>query len=164
MISSECSRIYRTETKADRLQISTAQTEAQARNFEKNGEIMIKIFTGALLLICSLVLSGCIYRVDVPQGNYLDQEKVEQLRAGMTREQVQFILGTPITIDPFNKNRWNYIFLIQEGWDDPVQKNLFVIFEDNALSRIEGDYTLKSGTEEPALTENEDQTAAEAAE
>ena len=49
---------------------------------------MIKIFTGALLLICSLVLSGCIYRVDVPQGNYLDQEKVEQLMTayGITLE------------------------------------------------------------------------------
>ena len=58
----------------------------------------------------------------------------------MTREQVKYVLGTPVTIDPFNKNRWNYIFLIQEGWNDPVQKNLFVFFENNRLVDIKGDF------------------------
>jgi outer membrane protein assembly factor BamE len=85
-------------------------------------------------------LSGCIYRVDVPQGNYIEQDRVDLLRIDMTREQVRYVLGTPITIDPFNKNRWNYIFLIQEGWKDPVQKNLFVIFENDRLADIQGDF------------------------
>ena len=91
---------------------------------------MIRVLTSVLLLtLLSFNLTGCIYRVDVPQGNYLDEDRVALLKPGMT-------------IDPFNKDRWDYIFLIQEGWKDPVQKNLFVIFENNILSRIEGDYVL----------------------
>lgn len=87
-----------------------------------------------------LSLTGCIYRVDVPQGNYIEQDQVNKLRVGMSKEQVQFVLGTPITIDPFNKNRWNYIFLIQEGWKDPVQKNLMILFDGNTLVDIIGDF------------------------
>lgn len=59
----------------------------------------------------------------------------------MSREQVQYVLGTPIAIDPYDKNRWIYIFRIQEGWNDPVQKNLFVIFDGDKLIDIKGDYS-----------------------
>ena len=90
--------------------------------------------------LISCILSGCVYRVDVPQGNYIEQDQVSKLRIGMTKEQVQFVLGTPITIDPFNKNRWNYVFLIQEGWEEPIQKNLMVIFDGNRMIDIIGDY------------------------
>ncbi|MBQ8708766.1 MAG: outer membrane protein assembly factor BamE [Succinivibrionaceae bacterium] len=92
-------------------------------------------------LLTPLLLAGCIYRVDVPQGNYLEQDRVNLLRVNMTREQVRYVLGTPVTIDPFNKNRWNYVFLIQEGWDDPVQKNLFAVFEGDRLVDIQGDFS-----------------------
>ncbi len=102
---------------------------------------MNKLLLGAALLGLSCAgLNGCIYRVDVPQGNYIEQDQVSKLRVNMTKEQVQFVLGTPITIDPFNKNRWNYIFLIQEGWKDPVQKNLMVLFNGNRLIDIIGDF------------------------
>lgn len=120
---------------------------------------MIKAITKlAMLIMISCSLGGCIYRVDVPQGNYLEEDQIALLKIGMTREQVQYILGTPITIDPFRKDRWNYIFLIQEGWNDPVQKNLFVIFKDNRLSEIQGDYHLSSSTEvsETETTINEE--------
>lgn len=117
---------------------------------------MIRVLTSVLLLtLLSFNLTGCIYRVDVPQGNYLDEDRVALLKPGMTREQVQYVLGTPITIDPFNKDRWDYIFLIQEGWKDPVQKNLFVIFENNILSRIEGDYVLGA---KPEVSGDESET------
>ncbi len=101
-------------------------------------------FSRSLVVATALgisLLTGCIYRVDVPQGNYIEQDRVDLLRINMTKEQVQYVLGTPITIDPFNKNKWNYVFLIQEGWNDPVQKNLFVMFENNLLSDIQGDFS-----------------------
>ncbi len=99
---------------------------------------MIRLILAALAGL--ILTTGCIYRVDVPQGNYLEQERVNLLRVNMTREQVQYVLGTPITIDPFNKDRWNYVFLIQEGWEKPVQRNLFANFQNGRLVSVTGDF------------------------
>lgn len=98
--------------------------------------------TMACAAVCAAAanISGCVYRIDVPQGNYIEPEQVEKLRIQMTKEQVKYVLGTPITIDPFHKNRWDYVFRIQEGWNDAEQKVLFVTFEGDYLVDIGGDY------------------------
>ena len=55
------------------------------------------------------------YRIDIRQGNYITQEMVAQLKPGMTRDQVRFILGTPLVVDPFHKNRWDYVHRLERG-------------------------------------------------
>ncbi|EIJ67385.1 outer membrane protein assembly factor BamE [Pasteurella bettyae] len=76
---------------------------------------------------CSTI-SKVVYRVDVPQGNYLEASTVSQLQARMTRQQVQYLLGTPVLIDPFTTNTWYYVYLQQKSYEDPIQHTLQVNF------------------------------------
>ena len=72
---------------------------------------MTKIFHRILLgFALGALASGCVYRINIQQGNYLDQAAVEQVKAGMTRSQVRYLLGTPMVADSFNKERWDYIY------------------------------------------------------
>jgi outer membrane protein assembly factor BamE len=81
------------------------------------------------------------YRIDVQQGNVLTQEMVTQLRPGLTRDQVRFILGTPLLTDVFHANRWDYVFRLQDGKTSAVTaRNFSVYFDENGrLSRVAGD-------------------------
>ena len=93
------------------------------------------------LMLMALPLAGCVYRMDVPQGNYVEQKQVSLLRVGMTREQVRYVLGSPVTVNPFRDDEWDYIYVERHGWDDPVQKNLFLTFtSDGRLSSRRGDF------------------------
>lgn len=90
------------------------------------------------LLLMSLGVSSCsslyqklVYRIDTPQGNYLEQRQVEQLEVGMTQQQVQYLLGTPLLIEPLNNRIWHYVFLKQEGYKEAEQHTLTVTFDDN---------------------------------
>jgi len=79
------------------------------------------------------------YRIDVRQGNYLDQEMVAKLRPGMTRDQVRFALGTPLVSDIFHADRWDYIYRFQPGRGEPQLRRLVVFFVDDKLARVGGD-------------------------
>lgn len=79
------------------------------------------------------------YKVDVQQGNYVDQDMVAKLKPGMTRAQVRFILGTPLVVDPFRTDRWDYVYLFRKGGEVVEQRRIAIIFEDDKLKRIEGD-------------------------
>lgn len=95
----------------------------------------------SLLAIALLALSvtGCstvkkvVYRIDVPQGNYLEQDQIDQVKVGMTHEQVQYLLGTPVLKDMFEQNRWDYVFIKRVGYEQPVQHTLFVYFDKKGL-------------------------------
>ena len=95
----------------------------------------------------ALVLGGCSYlsqvspyRMEIQQGNMVNQEMISKLTPGMTKDQVRFILGSPLIIDPFRVDRWDYIFLRQPENKSEVEKRRVVVyFEDDKLSRIEGD-------------------------
>ncbi len=97
----------------------------------------IKLLLATALL--AMGITGCstvekvVYRIDVPQGNYLEKEKVEQLKVGMNQEQVLYLLGTPLLRDVFAQNRWNYVFIKRKGHEKPVQHTLFVYFDNNGL-------------------------------
>ena len=85
-----------------------------------------------------LTLGGCPYRIDVQQGNVLEQESVEQVEVGMTRSQVQFLLGTPLVADPFHTDRWDYTYYFRQGRDrDVVRRWVSVYFEDDRVARVE---------------------------
>ncbi len=81
------------------------------------------------------------YRVDVRQGNYVDQGMVAQLRPGLSKDQVRFILGTPLVVDIFHGDRWDYVYRFQPGRGDAQQRRLVVFFEDGKLARVGGDVT-----------------------
>lgn len=81
---------------------------------------------------CSSV-DRIVYRIDVPQGNYLQSYEVEQLKVGMNAEQVQYLLGTPVLTDPFSANTWYYVYLEQRGYEKPDQHTLTVNFDHNRI-------------------------------
>ena len=81
------------------------------------------------------------YRIDIRQGNYISQEMVAQLKPGMSRDQVRFLLGTPLVTDIFHADRWDYIYRFKPGRGELQQRRLAVFFEDNKLVRVAGDVT-----------------------
>ncbi|QJD72082.1 outer membrane protein assembly factor BamE [Marinobacterium sp. LSUCC0821] len=103
---------------------------------------MRKLIVGSF---AALLISGCtyfpgVYKMDVPQGNHITQEMVDELRPGMTPSQVRYVLGTPLLTDTFNKNRWDYVYqMVKE--DKVVELRQFSVYFDNErLVRLEGDY------------------------
>lgn len=79
------------------------------------------------------------YRIDVRQGNYVSQEMVAQLKPGQTRDQVRFILGSPLIVDVFHADRWDYVYRFQPGKGAVQERRLTVFFVDNKLTRVAGD-------------------------
>ena len=75
------------------------------------------------------------YRIDIQQGNFITQDMVQKLSVGQTREQVRFILGTPLLVDIFRANRWDYVFRESKGWNEPEKRKLIVFFD--AGGRVE---------------------------
>ncbi len=93
--------------------------------------------------------SGCgvLYKVDVYQGNLLDERNVTQLREGMSKRQVMALLGSPAVRDPFHANRWDYIGTQSQRGSEPEVKNLVLTFNGDSLASIEGDYFPKQDVE-----------------
>ncbi len=79
------------------------------------------------------------YRIDVRQGNFVTQEMVAQLKPGLSRDQVRFILGSPLVADMFHEDRWDYIYRFRPGAGEVQQRSLAVFFQDSKLSRVAGD-------------------------
>ena len=79
------------------------------------------------------------YRIDIAQGNYVEQEAVDKLRFGMTKQQVQYVMGSPMLVESGYPNTWYYIYLFTHGHEESIQKNLIVHFDDNGnLTSIDG--------------------------
>ena len=81
-----------------------------------------------------------MHRADVQQGNIVTQEMINQLKPGMARRQIRYIMGTPILVDVFHQNRWDYIYSMKPGSGTRDQKRISLFFEDDKLVRIEGDF------------------------
>ncbi len=80
------------------------------------------------------------YRMEIQQGNFITQENISQLRPGMTRDQVRFVLGSPLVVDVFHSDRWEYVFQRQLEFSKGIeQRKLTVFFENEKLKRLEGD-------------------------
>jgi outer membrane protein assembly factor BamE len=92
-----------------------------------------------LLVSCSSVPLISPHKIDVQQGNVVDQEMVSKLKPGMTRSQVRFVLGTPLVADPFHADRWDYVYRYQKAGELTQSRKLSVIFEEDKLVRVEGD-------------------------
>jgi len=96
-----------------------------------------------LVVVCAcLLLSACLlrpYRIDVQQGNYIDREVISKLKAGMTRAQVKFLLGTPLIVDPFTPNRWDYLYYNRPSGKIKDVHRLTLYFEGDRLERALAD-------------------------
>jgi len=79
------------------------------------------------------------YTMDVQQGNVVTQEMMSKLKPGMTPSQVRFILGTPLVVDAFHKDRWDYVYRYTKGGTVQEQRRIVIVFQDDKLARIEGD-------------------------
>jgi outer membrane protein assembly factor BamE len=112
----------------------------------------MRIIFPALLIFslsaCSFVGFPGVYRINVEQGNIITQEMVDQLKPGMSRRQVRFILGTPLVEDTFNQDRWDYTYVIRNGLNIITEEQLTVFFEDDSLTRFSGNLTPSQETEE----------------
>jgi outer membrane protein assembly factor BamE len=79
------------------------------------------------------------YKVDVIQGNFVSSEQVEQLKAGMTRDQVKATLGTPLMASLFHADRWDYVFTLKRQGVEPQSYKYTVFFKNDQLERFDGD-------------------------
>jgi outer membrane protein assembly factor BamE len=82
--------------------------------------------------------AGCVYRIDIQQGNFLDPEKITQVQPGMTRSQVRYLLGTPLASTPFGDERWDYVYYFRRGHSSQYQeRKVTVHFEQDKVSRVD---------------------------
>ena len=104
-----------------------------------------KLLLTSLTLVGLLALAGCsfpgVYKIDIQQGNVVTQDMIDQLRPGMTRRQVRFIMGNPLIQDTFHTNRWDYLYSIQPGGGERQQERISVFFNENdQLASLSGDF------------------------
>jgi outer membrane protein assembly factor BamE len=79
------------------------------------------------------------YKIEIQQGNYISQEMVTQLKHGMSKDQVRFILGTPLLTDIFHAERWDYVYWREASSGKRESRKLALFFEGGKLARIDGD-------------------------
>ncbi len=100
-----------------------------------------------LLLICSAFLTGCgstvptvkPFKMDIQQGNVVTSKMLLQLKPGMTKSQVKFIMGTPLIVDSFHSNRWDYFYQMRQAGKIKEQRRVMLEFEKDLLARVRGD-------------------------
>lgn len=103
--------------------------------------LIVITYAFALFLAgCSLEWLPFVYRLDIHQGNVVSQEMVDQLRPGMTKRQVAFIMGAPLLQDPFHDERWDYVYTNQPGGEPRVEKTISLVFTDDELAGLQGDF------------------------
>ncbi|MGB5625509.1 MAG: outer membrane protein assembly factor BamE [Woeseiaceae bacterium] len=101
-----------------------------------------------IFLICMTlaVASGCVYRANIAQGNLIKQEDLDQAEVGMTRNQIRFLLGTPMIDDPFHKDRWDYVYYLKIGRRDAAAKRwVSIFFAEDRVSEIREEQELDPG-------------------
>ncbi len=97
----------------------------------------------AVLISCNNIGSmdfPGVYKIGISQGNIITQEMVDQLRPGMTKRQVNFVMGTPLVRDPYHQDRWDYVYSYQPGGGERGQERLSVFFIDDQLVNFTGDF------------------------
>jgi len=111
-----------------------------------------------LLSLILATLAGCsswgfpgVYKINIEQGNIVTQEMIDQLKPGMTRRQVRYVLGTPLVEDSFNRDRWDYIYTLRNGNRILRENRLTVFFDDDTLTHF--DSTLPPSEAAPASDE-----------
>lgn len=107
----------------------------------QNTKLLLTSFT----FVGLLALAGCsfpgVYKIDIQQGNVVTQDMIDQLRPGMTRRQVRFIMGNPLLTDTFHADRWDYLYSLQPGGGERQQERMTIVFNSNdQLVSLSGDF------------------------
>ena len=99
-----------------------------------------------LILTALLATTGCstlrfpgVYRIDIPQGNFVTEEMLGELQPGMSPEQVRYVLGAPTLVDPFTPDKWFYLMTYRPGKGDNVSQQIVLHFENGSYSRYDGE-------------------------
>jgi len=99
---------------------------------------MKAVRTILVTLALSFSASACVYRINIQQGNFLDQKEVDQVKNGMTRSQVRYLLGTPMVADSFDKERWDYIYYLKKGRSRHVDsRRVTVYFDGDKVAKLD---------------------------
>ncbi len=106
--------------------------------------IIITCFASLHLVACASRLH-LVHKIDVQQGNVVTQDMVNQLKTGMTRSQVQFIMGSPLVVDTFHQHRWDYIYYFKPGYGDATEQRVTLLFNDDSLASITGSVHPEAG-------------------
>lgn len=115
------------------------------------------------MMLVFLNLAGCflvphvLYKIDVQQGNVVTDELLDKLKPEMTKSQVRFVLGSPLIVDTFRDNRWDYVYIQREKGDLVEQKRLTIFFKGDRLMRTENEqlyslHPMESAIEQPEET------------
>jgi len=117
---------------------------------KRNNSQAMRTLNSLLAVAALSLLSACnnigsmdfpgVYKISIPQGNIITQEMVDQLRPGMTKRQVIFVMGTPLIRDPYHQDRWDYVYNFQPGGGERGQERLSVLFENDQLVSLSGDF------------------------
>lgn len=106
--------------------------------------------SAGLALALSAAVTGCsllpdAHKIDVQQGNIVDRAARDELRTGMTKQQVRFLLGNPVINDLFNPDRWDYIYYVTPAGETPTMKRLTLYFDGSVLTRVQDEYFDEGG-------------------
>ena len=113
--------------------------------------IFQRLLLGSALTVLA---SGCVYRINIQHGNFLDQAAVDQVKDGMTRSQVRYLLGTPMVADSFNKERWDYIYYLKKGRSRHVDsRRVTVFFDGEKVARLDKPSDAEAAAQEKSLSE-----------
>ncbi|WP_110685780.1 outer membrane protein assembly factor BamE [Salinicola aestuarinus] len=117
---------------------------------------MQNLIRTVVLLLAASLIAGCsyfgVYKRDIPQGNLITQEMVSELELGMSREQVAYVMGTPLLEAPFSSDQWDYVFYLDQAYGDTVEKRLTLTFDNDRLVDI-----AKSGDMDSDIELDQDQ-------
>ena len=103
----------------------------------------------SLALTLLMSVGACkMHKIDIQQGNLITESEVNQLERGMTKREVRYILGTPLVVDPFHQNRWDYFYSLDRRGEDVIQRRITVVFDNDVVDRIEGDIGVNTAGEE----------------
>ena len=104
--------------------------------------ILLAIAAQTILPACETIINNLpgVYTIDIQQGNMIDQTMVDQLRPGMTKRQVLYIMGSPMLADAFHQQRWDYLYSNQPGGEERTQKRVSLYFNGDNLAGVQGDF------------------------
>lgn len=102
----------------------------------------LSLLTALPLVSCSTILNNLpgVYTLEIQQGNIIDQAMIDQLRPGMSKRQVLYVMGSPMLDDVFHKNRWNYLYSARPDGEDKIQKQITLFFENDQIVGVQGDF------------------------
>jgi outer membrane protein assembly factor BamE len=109
---------------------------------------VLRLCALAALATTVALATGCTpYRIDIQQGNVVTQEMLARLRPDMTRQQVRYVMGTPLVADTFHPERWDYFYNLDKAGSPGERRRITLVFEQDRLKRVLGDVELPAGLE-----------------